>query len=271
MCPPGYNYTRSRTAERFRIMRDAIQAQKRPILYSLCEWGTAGVQEWGNDTGASWRSTDDINATWPSILDLWNQNLFHLNHVDFWGHSDADMLEVGNGITIPESRTHFAFWAAMKSPLLIGTDLAKIGKGELEILKNKYLLAFNQDPVYGKPATPYKWGTNPDWTWNVTFPAEYWSGLSQQGVLVLMFNPYSDWRDKTAVWAEIPYLEEGESYDVHDIWTDTHIGCMKDSLTMEIGGHDTAALLITGKCKEDYNTKPAGSRLARGLRFLGDW
>ena len=33
------------------------------------------------------------------------------------------MLEVGNGaLTAAETRTHFAFWAAMKSPLLIGTN-----------------------------------------------------------------------------------------------------------------------------------------------------
>jgi alpha-galactosidase len=41
-------------------MRDALNKQDRTILYSLCEWGEAGVQNWGNDTGASWRSTGDI-------------------------------------------------------------------------------------------------------------------------------------------------------------------------------------------------------------------
>lgn len=35
------------------------------------------------------------------------------------------MLEVGNdGITFEEARTHFAFWAAMKSPLIIGADVS---------------------------------------------------------------------------------------------------------------------------------------------------
>ena len=34
------------------------------------------------------------------------------------------MLEVGNGaLTAAETRKHFALWAAMKSPLLIGTNL----------------------------------------------------------------------------------------------------------------------------------------------------
>jgi hypothetical protein len=32
------------------------------------------------------------------------------------------MLEIGNGnLTLAENRAHFALWAAMKSPLIIGT------------------------------------------------------------------------------------------------------------------------------------------------------
>ena len=84
-------------------------------------------------------------------------NSFLNEWADFGGHNDPDMLEIGNGINEMESRSHFALWAIMKSPLLIGTDLSKISKSDIDILQNKYLLAFNQDPVYGKPAQPYKW------------------------------------------------------------------------------------------------------------------
>jgi alpha-galactosidase len=42
-------------------MRDALAAQNRTILYSLCEWGTAGVETWGADVAVSWRMSGDIN------------------------------------------------------------------------------------------------------------------------------------------------------------------------------------------------------------------
>ncbi len=61
-CPEGYDFSKSRTAERFRRMRDALLAQDRPILYSLCEWGLADVQSWGAEMGQSWRSTGDIHG-----------------------------------------------------------------------------------------------------------------------------------------------------------------------------------------------------------------
>lgn len=248
VCPQGYDFSKSRTAERFRIMRDALLDQNRTILYSLCEWGEAGVNHWGNATGSSWRMSGDIDERWPRVLSLFNQNSFYMNYVDFWGHADADMLEVGNGLTVQESRTHFAFWAAMKSPLLIGTDMAKITNESIAILKNKYLLAFSQDQMYGKPATPYKWGTNPDWTFNASFPAEYWSGTSSQGTLVLMFNPFSDTRNKTADFKEIPQLKSKQSYRFRNIWTGQDLGCIESKLEVPVEGHDTAGFMVTDDC-----------------------
>lgn len=64
------------------------------------------------------------------------------------GFNDADMLEVGrSGMTFEEYRSHFAFWAALKSPLLIGADLAKLTPEAIALLSNKHLLAVNQDPL----------------------------------------------------------------------------------------------------------------------------
>ena len=53
-------------------------------------------------------------------------NVEHLSFVDFFAHNDMDMMEIGNGggnLTIQEERTHFAVWAFMKSPILLGTDV----------------------------------------------------------------------------------------------------------------------------------------------------
>jgi alpha-galactosidase len=161
--PVGYDWASSNTSHRYNIMRDALLAQNRTILYSLCEWGQANVQQWGNATGSSWRISGDINPWWARVAEILNENSFLLNSVNFWGHNDVDMLEVGNGnLTLAETRSHFAFWAAMKSPLIIGTTLESLPDTHVNILKNKYLLSFSQDQVHDAPATPYKWGTNPN-------------------------------------------------------------------------------------------------------------
>ncbi|KAI1117256.1 glycoside hydrolase family 27 protein [Nemania sp. NC0429] len=245
-CPAGYDYTASNSAKRYAVMRDALQAQNRTILYSLCSWGTAGVEQWGNETGNSWRMSDDIQPGFEYVTSILNMNSFIVNDVDFWGRPDADMLEVGNdGLTTAEERTHFAFWAAMKSPLLIGTNLETASADAKSILLNRYLLAFNQDDVFGAPAKPYKWGTNPDYTFNATHPAEFWSGESQAGTVVLMLNTLEDSRNMTAAFAEIPHLDADATYRVLDIWTGEDLGSSSSGVTVEVASHDTAALLFT--------------------------
>lgn len=56
------------------------------------------------------------------------------------------MLEIGIGtMTEFEEQTHFSFWAALKSPLIIGADITKIAASSLAILFNKEIIAISLD------------------------------------------------------------------------------------------------------------------------------
>jgi alpha-galactosidase len=260
--PSNYDWSTSNTTKRYDIMRDALLAQNRTILFSLCEWGQAEVWTWANETGNSWRMSGDINPNWSRIVYILNENSFLLDSVDFWGHNDADMLEVGNGnLTLEENRSHFAFWAAMKSPLIIGTALDKLSSDLVDVLKNQYLLAFSQDTVFGKPAMPYKWGANPDWTWNSTSPAEYWSGASQNGTLVLAFNPLGSSVQKEILWSEVPQLTSGcGAFEVTDIWTGDDLGCVSNGINSTVASHDTVGFVVEKECQgSSQSTSSVGS------------
>ena len=61
------------------------------------------------------------------------------------------MLEVGvppnvngTGLKPAEERSHFALWALMKAPLLIGADLRNISEHSLSLLRNNEVLSINQ-------------------------------------------------------------------------------------------------------------------------------
>ncbi|KAL7793099.1 glycoside hydrolase family 27 protein [Trichoderma ceciliae] len=227
LAPSGYDWSTSKSAERYGRMKNALTSQSHEIVLSMCIWGQADVFSWGNSTGISWRMSNDISPEWSSVTHIINLNSFKLNSVNFWGHNDADMLEVGNGdLTAAETRTHFALWAAMKSPLLIGTDLAQL--------------------AYGGPATPYKWGINPDWTYSSTNPAEYWAGPSTKGHLVLMINTLNQTATKEAKWSEIPGLSAGH-YEVRNVWSDKSLHCLS-SYSTAVATHDTAVILVGKKC-----------------------
>jgi alpha-galactosidase len=54
------------------------------------------------------------------------------------------MLEVGNGgMTDVEYQSHFAMWAILKAPLLIGCDISKMSNSTLNILGNEEVIAIS--------------------------------------------------------------------------------------------------------------------------------
>lgn len=65
--PEGYDWSTSNTAERYRRMREALEDTDRTVLYSLCEWGHANVNAWGNETGSSWRMSGDIRRAYTLV------------------------------------------------------------------------------------------------------------------------------------------------------------------------------------------------------------
>ncbi len=145
--------------EAYTTMRDALYAAGRPIFLSICEWGDNNPWEWAQSVGHSWRTTGDIyncfecahdhgaHFSWGAINILNMRDQEMLRKIAGPGHwNDMDMLEVGNGaLTLHEEQTHFALWAILNSPLILGNDLRDISRETLEILTNKDIIAINQD------------------------------------------------------------------------------------------------------------------------------
>ena len=128
---------------------------------TFAEWGVEETHQWIKESAASmWRSTGDIFDTWESIKDLTKQQrkLHPYNGVGCF--NDMDMLVVGMygkgnvglaGCNDTQYRTHFAIWALLGSPLMIGCDIRNMTPATKEILTNKELIAINQDPLCRQP------------------------------------------------------------------------------------------------------------------------
>jgi alpha-galactosidase len=138
---------------RYTAMREALDKTGRPIVYSICEWGTSRPWEWAKGVGHLWRTTGDISDNWDSVRSIIAQNAPLHPHAGPGHWNDPDMLEVGNGgMTATEYRTHMGMWAMMAAPLIIGTDLRDASAEALAILGNRDVIAIDQDPL-GRQAT----------------------------------------------------------------------------------------------------------------------
>ena len=144
--------------EAYTTMSKALKIAGRPIIFSLCEWGNNKPWEWAQNVGQLWRTTGDIYPQFDSTHNYGSWSALGVMHiVDLQkglriyagpGHwNDPDMLEVGNGLSGPENRTHFSIWCMLAAPLMAGNDLRKMNDETKTVLINKEVIAIDQDSL----------------------------------------------------------------------------------------------------------------------------
>ena len=227
--------------ETYKTMGDALYAAKRPVVYSLCEWGSSKPWEWAKDVAHLWRTTGDITDCYncQGEYDLGMRFVLKLQDglekyagPDHW--NDPDMLEVGNpGLSLTESRSHFSLWCMLAAPLMAGNDLRKMSPEVLSILTNKDALSIDQDKL-GKQAYLYMDHLSKlinvkelsDGSWAVC-----WHNTGDQ--------PYI----QRINWKHFTFLK-GE-FEIKDIWKNQVIGTTSKNIDVNIDSHDVLFYKLT--------------------------
>lgn len=240
------------TFQRYDKMAKALNSTGRPVVYSLCNWGEDFVMSWGVSIANSWRISGDIydsfsrpddrcsctanDPTNPwcvspgahcSVLTILNKVAPYADRGQPGGWQDLDALEVGlGGMTDEEYKAHFALWAALKSPLLIGADLRKLSPDALTILNNPAILAINQDPL-GIPATRVSRNISVAKDRHGEGETHIWSGpLANGDQVLILLNAANEDVEMTAYLEDI-FVGGGpscsapqcnEDWLVHDLW-----------------------------------------------------
>ena len=224
-------------------MRDALLASGRPIVFSLCEWGSTKPWLWAKDIGNLWRSTGDIQDCWECKKD-WG-GLGFVQIIDLMaglesyagpGHwNDPNMLEVGNGgMTDSEYRAHFSLWAVLAAPLMAGNDIAKMTDATKAILLNKEVIAVDQDPAGLEGRRVRKDGDFEIWV----------KQLNDGGRAVALLNRSGGAKDMSVAWTEIGYPDSLPAA-VRDLWAKKDLGRLKGSFAASVPSH--GVVLVTVK------------------------
>jgi len=244
---------------RYPVMRDALNATGRPILFSLCEWGVEDPATWAPAVGNSWRTTGDISDNWGSFIGNLDQNDKWWNYSGPGAWNDPDMLEVGNGgMTHDEDVAHFSLWCLIKSPLLIGADITKLTNDSFTILTNREIIAISQDTlgVQGHMVRD----NNGAQVWAVP--------LSDGSVGVILFNRQSSNVTITAQWSDIG-ISTGSMATVRDLWAHSDKGSYTSSYSATVKSHATISLRITPSSKEERaKIVSAGEEIIENAKIL---
>lgn len=196
------------SAQQYGVMSNALKATGRPIVFSICEWGSNRPWEWGPSVGHLWRTTGDISDNWGSMTGIVDKNSVLAEYAGPGHWNDPDMLEVGNGgMTDTEYRAHFSLWSIMAAPLIAGNDISNMSDATKEILLNKEVIAVNQDSdgVQGS-----KIRDDGDY--------EVWTKPLSNGDKALLFFNRSQQSKNMSINIDKLGLKKAPVYIVRDLW-----------------------------------------------------
>ncbi len=226
-------------------MRDCLARQKRDILYSFCQYGMGGVENWAREAGAQcWRSWEDLKDGWA-----WMEKAIESRiNGEYWKYcgpgcwADPDMMIIGRQrsfgydhptfLTPNEQYTHVSIWAMISAPLLTGCDLTALDPFTRSLLVNSEVIAISQDRL-GKPARRYV-HTDAESVWV--------RELANGDFAVALVNRSPVTRTMTF---ELERLGSTRRWQVRDCWRQASEGEASGRLCFEVYAHATTLLRLT--------------------------
>ncbi len=238
-------------------MRDALYATGRPIVFSICEWGDSNPWKWGKEIGHLWRVSGDIINCWDcevghgswSSWGIWKiinmrKDIRKYAGPGHW--NDLDMMEVGNDLTDAQNRSHFAMWAMLASPLIMGNDIRNATPDVIKTLSNEGVIAINQDSL-GIQAFRFSNENNIE-TWIKPLTKDDWA--------IVFVNMNEEEYELEFDWLKHDMGDDiygrfadfkRNTYTIKDLFNDRKIGDTTKPLKAKIGVHDALMIRISKK------------------------
>jgi alpha-galactosidase len=248
-CATGTGPAQRNPREAYATMSRAIAASGRPMVLSICEWGENQPWLWGKEVGHLWRTTGDITNCWDctishgnwqssGILPILDKQVELRGHGGPGGWNDPDMMEVGNLANDKENRSHFAMWAMLSAPLIIGTDVPGMREEVLKILANPRIVAIGQDPL---GISAYPWIRMPG--------LEIWAKPLADGAwAIALLNRGDTAREWRLTWTDYELKDDlngrradfaRQPFAVTDSWDGKDLGTTAEPLEVHLEPRDT--------------------------------
>jgi alpha-galactosidase len=241
------NTTTQDARSTYATMRDGLYTAGRPVVFSLCEWGTSKPWEWAREVGNLWRTTEDIVDRWDAMINIVDLERELAQYAGPGHWNDPDMLEVGNGgMTTEEYKTHFSMWCMLAAPLMAGNDLETMSSETAEILRNREIIALDQDTL-GKQGFCYR--DNGDY--------EIWiKKLANNEKAACLLNRGDEEKEVSVdfnlllkanddYWSSEPY--KLENYIVRDLWEHKEVIPDKSTIFIKIPPHSVKVFRFNKK------------------------
>ncbi len=220
----------------------AIRKYSEYVFINVCSWAFPG--EAVAHIANSWRTGSDIEKNFSNVMERADINSETRQYTTPGHFNDADMLQVGRGMSDEEDRAHFSLWAIMAAPLILGNDLTAMSPNTLAIVTNPEVIAINQDSAV-IPGKMVK--TTGSTTSEKQKGLQLWMKPlgSQTGdtKAVLLLNRSDTEQSISVGWAD---LGLGGAVSVRDVWSARDLGSFSGQYAVRVPSHTAVMLKVRG-------------------------
>jgi alpha-galactosidase len=204
----------------------ADNASHRQMLLNVCNFWVPGQIDgkrpsfadsayanyrWAPRIAQSWRTDTDIGFTrdiqFKNVLRNLDRDAAHPKAARPGRWNDPDYLGPGLGMTASEAQAQFSMWAIVAAPLILGSDPRALSSTAIKMLKNRQVLAIDQDPLGIQGTAIHQDGTGQVWT----------KPLAGGDVAVALLNRGSV-AQRITTRARRAGLSRAKAYRLHDLW-----------------------------------------------------
>jgi len=228
----------------FQTWHDLIKNNHRPIVLSMSAYK---FHDWYPQFGAFGRTTMDLRpkifggavfnrdytGVFLSVMEAAEINNRHHAKAgrSYW--NDPDMLVVGDpNLTHHQQRTHFALWAMMNAPLMLGLDIRVIDEETKRLILDPEIIALDQDP--------YQQG----YRIKKTADLEIWRKFLKNGDTAILAINLNKEKSQPALINDYEAEMAGE-FQVKDLFLKKSLGRFSNHFKTEIGPDQSKLLLFT--------------------------
>ena len=226
--------------EPFALMRRALDASGRDIVYSISHYGRDEDWTWAGFAPVQanlWRTTRDLKGHHGSMarIAFGQDGLYNWAAPGRW--NDPDMLYL-HKLKPQEQITQMTQWSLLAAPLFIGSDISQLSPFTLDVLGNSEVIEVDQDPLGIGARRVSQVGETEVWA------RPLWDGT----VAVALFN-----RGKTAEKVGVNWSEIGLSgaLPVRDLWRQRDLGA-SENYTTEVQPHGAVLVKVGAPRASDY-------------------
>ena len=249
----------------------ALVQTGRPIHLELSNNLAIGSAATWKQYSNGWRTSGDIECytkcTTPGTLTDWTHVQTRFGQVASWqpdggpgAFNDYDSLEVGNGpatgLTDAEQQSQMSLWALGSGPLILGTDLTQLNATELGYLKNRRVLAVDQDAIDASRIVD-------------NGNQQVYSKKEKDGSVVIGLFNYSG-TDSTTVSVPLSAAGISGSGTATDLWSGSSLGSVSGTYSVNLGPGAVKLIRVapsgSGGGSVTIEAEAAGNTLAGAAR-----